>query len=363
LRIGMCPDPFILSDWSRLANPHLYWLAEAIQSMGAEIVGLLPWQVRNPHTWKQMNLDVIHLHWPAAVFNFRVRREPLQRIIPHTLVQKWVQHRLNQWEQAVRKAGVPLVWEVHDTLSHHAYGYNYAADFALHEKFYRLAAGVLLHGESCYPPVKELYGAEKIHETAPLGSFRGLYGPPISRAAALHALGLSCTGKVFSYLGTARPMRNAEASVSAFIKLAGPKDLLLIAGGGVEKYLPEHLDQRINVYSGVIPPELFLQLICASDFTLNDARHYLTSAIIRVAMSYACPVVAYPYGSALDIARDAAIWIPEAEDGLETAIRLALQMSENDRQKLCSAAVVHEQDLTWQACGHACQRMYQRVLK
>ncbi len=359
----MCPDPYMQSEWLLTANPILFWQAEAIQSMGVQIIGLLPWQARNPLTWQKMNLDVVHLHWPAGVFNFRVRREPLQKIIPHAFVQKWTQYRLDQWEGALRKTGVPLVWEVHDTLSHHAQGYNYAADFTLHERFYQLASGVLLHGESCYRPVQDLYGSEKIHVTASLGSYRGLYGPPISRAEALKALGFSCSGKIFSYLGTARPMRNARASVVAFMKQAGHEDLLLVAGAGVEKYLPDALDSRIRIHPGVISPALFHQFVCASDFIINDAKHYMTSAILRVAMSYACPVIAYPYGSALDMAKGAAIWIPDGLDGLDTAIRVALQMSEDDREKLSSAAAINEQLFSWQACGEACLRMYQRVLE
>ena len=359
----MCPDPFLVTEWSRTANPVLHWQADAIHAAGAEIIGLQPHQARNPEIWSKLNLDVIHLHWPAGIFNFRVRREPLQKVIPHGFVQRWMLYRLDAWEKAVRKIGIPIVWEIHDTLSHHAYGYNYTADFALHARFYSLANGVLLHGESCYQPVKDLFGAEKNYEISPLGSYQALYGPPISRNAALEALGLTSSGKVLSFLGTARPMRNAKASVSAFMKVAGPRDLLLVAGGGVEQYLPDSLDNRVKVYPGVIPPDLFLQLLCASDFTINDGAHYLTSAIIRVAMSYACPIIARPFGSALDMARDAAIWIPDTAEGLTSAIHTALQMSEETRLSLCSGAARNEQLLSWQANGEACLRIYQRVLK
>jgi hypothetical protein len=345
-----------------MANPILHWQAEAIQEAGGKIVALSPRQVQDPNDWRKMKLDVVHLHWPAGVYNFRVRREPLQKIIPHRLVLSWSRYRLHQWEQAVKQLAIPIVWEVHDTLSHHAQGYNYSADFALHKSFCQIASGLIIHGEHAYQPIVDQFGVEKPYEVGPLGSYQRLYGPPISRDIALEKLGLICRGKVLSYLGTARPMRNPEASISAFIRQAGPEDLLLVAGGGVQNYLPDDRDDRVKVYEGVLSPDLFHKLLCASDFVINDGHRYLTSAIIRAAISYARPVIARPFGSTLDMAQGAAVWIPDTPDGLVTAIQSALKMSMEYWGKLSAAAAEHESLLSWQGYAAACIRLYKQLI-
>ena len=361
IRIGMCPDPFLKTAWSTQANPHIYWLAEEIKKDGGEIIPISAKQVRNPDKLGDLHLDVLHLHWPAAAFNYYVRRWQVQKILPKKLVEVWARIQLSGWEKAMQKAGIPMVWEVHDLLSHHAVGYNYVPDVLLHQAFFRQSAGLILHGDHCYPPIREFFNGDKPYTSAVLGSFRPLYGPPISREEARSKLGIQCRGRIFSYLGSARPLRTPVKAAQAFIANAGEDDLLIIAGKNLDRYISEDLDNRIKVFHGMLPSDLFHQILCASDFVINDAPRYLTSAIIRVAMSYGRPVIAYPFGSAPDMAEGAAIWLDDSPDTLVRAIQMARAMDVAAWQKMSDAALKHENELTWESAGRACIALYEQV--
>ncbi|MBI9048063.1 MAG: glycosyltransferase [Anaerolineaceae bacterium] len=362
LKIGMCPNPFYETDWSRTANPNLIWQAEAIEQKGAEIIPLTRKQVQNPALWHTLHLDVVHLHWPAAVFNFIIRRKQIQMVLPQMFVVKWAERILKKWEKDVLKSGIPIVWQVHDILSHHAVGYNYPADLMMHETIFRSTDGLLLNGAGSLQPVVDFYGIEKPYCVAPLGSYRKLYGEPIPRDEALSRLGISTHGMVFSYLGTARPKRNPAATIEAFLQQANESDVLIIAGNNMNLYVTEQLDQRIKLFSGVIPAKQFHEIICASDFVINDGKKYLTSAIIRAAASYSKPVIAYAYGSAIDMAKNAAIWIDDDHGGLGGAIREASNVKSTEWQKLSDGAALNEKSLTWEENGIASMALYEQVI-
>ena len=362
VRIGMCPDPYFETEWSRNANPHLVWLANAIKESGGEIVPLTRKQAQQPHLWKEMNIDVVHLHWPGAVFDFYVSRRKVQKILPQEIVIKWAEFQMSQWKKSVQIEKVPIVWQVHDILSHHGVGYNRPADVILHRAIFHCCDGLILHGNGCYQPVHEFYKEDKPFAVAPLGSYRPLYGPAITKDEARKRLDLNNKGKVFAYLGTARLKRNAAASVKAFTEVASENDILLIAGNDQDLYLPKQLDSRIRLYHGVVPKSQFLEILCATDFVINDGPNYLTSAIIRTVVGYHRPVICYPYGSALDFADQCSIWIDDNKGGLHTAIQEASRMDEKTWQKLSEAASKNDLAFTWEQNGAACMALYEKVI-
>jgi hypothetical protein len=363
IRIGMCPDPYFETEWSRNANPHLVWMADSIQANGGEIIPLSSNQIQHPALWKKMNLDVIHLHWPAAAFNYNVARKPVQKVLPQTLVINWATMQLKHWQKAVQKQNVPIIWQIHDLLSHHAVGYNFPADQLLHRTLFNCSDGLVLLGQGSVQPVVDFYGEEKPYAIAPLGSYQPLYGESLSVEESKARLGLTNSGKIFAYLGTARPKRNASACVNAFLESASENDILLIAGTNQDLYTPKDLDPRIHVYHGFVPKTLFLEILSACDFVINDGPNYLTSAIIRTVVSYHKPVICYRYGSAIDYANGCAIWIDDQNGGLAAAIREASEINKETWRILSSQAVVNDGNFTWEQNGPACIELYRQVIQ
>ena len=70
----------------------------------------------------------------------------------------------------------------------------------------------------------------------------------------------------------------------------------------------------------------------------------------------------YPYGAALDMVRDAAIFIGEGEAALEQALLRALTVTDVEYNALREAASERNKERTWDIAGERCATLYRRLL-
>jgi glycosyltransferase involved in cell wall biosynthesis len=171
---------------------------------------------------------------------------------------------------------------------------------------------------------------------------------------------MKTSGKVFAYLGTVRPNRNPHASIVSFMKVAGSADRLVLAGMGLRAFLPEsNADPRIITFDRFLLPDDYRDLICAADFVINDGERYLTSAVIRTALSYGVPVIAHPYGATLDMAQGAALFI--GAEGVEGALREAMNMDRDRYELLCGEAHKRNDERSWEESGRKLDDYFRHV--
>ena len=137
----------------------------------------------------------------------------------------------------------------------------------------------------------------------------------------------------------------------------------MIAGQAVARFVKLGRDPRIRVLSGLLPDATLRDVFCASDFVINHAQRYLTSAVVRAAISYGVPVITYPYGTSLDMARGAAIFIDEESGGLDRALQRALAVSPSEYEALAQAARERNVERTWEQAGMACADLYNRLIE
>lgn len=364
-RVGMFPDPYDGSDWHRQGNPILAFLAESITETGWEVIPIQLREIRNPQQLRLLKVDVLHLHWPASIFpegNHTIRR--FLHLLPRKLLARLRVSRIDAWTELTENSGTPIVWQIHDLISHHLVGMGALslADELLHKRVYQLSEAIIIHELSCGQAVWELHGSQKPFAVAPLGDYSRVYGPRLGKEEARSNLDISGRGRILSYIGTVRRNRNPADVVGAFLKVRGPGDLLIIAGGGVARAIGTDVDPHVLVYNGFVPREVIRDIFCASDYVINHARKYLTSAVIRTAMSYAVPVIAYPYGSALDMCRDAAVFVGQQDHALEDAITAALGMDDNRYRAMVQAAIRRNSERKWKRAGAACAKLYEQVV-
>jgi glycosyltransferase involved in cell wall biosynthesis len=129
----------------------------------------------------------------------------------------------------------------------------------------------------------------------------------------------------------------------------------------MDQYADQSRDPRIVTYTGLLSNEKIRDVICASDFIVNDAQKYMTSAIIRTALSYHTPVIVNPYGAAEDMARGAAIFIQEDDDPVDDAIREALTMDTEEYMSLVRSAKERNAERTWDQTGNNLVRFYEKI--
>ena len=404
-RVGMYPDPYARDAWNRTFHPLLPILAEEISRHGWDVAPVTVETLAQPARLNDLGLQVLHVHWPEdilinlhnKVYDQTVNQRNGWKRLPSRIAEGCMrraygfalhgpgkqgstrdvhgtpdilQYRLakevRRYCRKLKAVGIPLVLQVHDIRCHgwardSALGYG---DPRLRKALVQIAAAVITQEECSWPIIFSQYPIPKHRVVAPLGDYATIHGPPIEKQVARRKLGVSASGRVFSYLGTARPNRNPRRTIQAFCKVAGEDDALVVGGNGMSGYIPEcgQTACRVQVFDGLLSNEQMRDLFCASDFVVNDAREYLTSAVIRAAMSYLVPVICFPYGAAVDMAQDAAVFIGGGESALEQALRRAITMTATQYDALRDAACERNKGRTWEIAGERCATLYDRLV-
>ncbi len=377
IRVGMFPSPFADDEWSRQGNEILHFIAEALEQEDCDIIALSQDDLRYPDHLTKQSIDVIHLHWPFLIYNFEEDRARAhqagiwgKRYIPG-LLHKWLDWKISRtslktvsnWAAHMRKSQIPLVWQIHDIISHHTQPNSpvFPADQMLYRAVYEYAGGIVLHEQSCADPVFARYGIRNHYTIGRLGDLSTTYGPQRDQKSAKESLRLTHTGKTFSYIGVARPNRNPRNACKAFLSVAGQQDRLLVAGLGIDAYTRDISDQRIMLYPGFQEPKRIRDLFCASDFVVNDGEQYMTSGVIRTAMSYGVPVITRPYGAAINMAQNAAIFIPESAEGLSRAFREAMHINSDTLNSMRATAAMRHKERTWKKFAESVTKLYREI--
>jgi len=131
---------------------------------------------------------------------------------------------------------------------------------------------------------------------------------------------------------------------------------------GVGKHVPIKSD-KIIIFDELLPNELLRNIFCASDYVINDAYEYMTSAVVRTAISYRVPVIVRKYGASIDMAKDAMIFIEDKIDGLENAIKYALNLDDVHYNMLVKAAESRNEERPWSQYGKTFDDLYSTLIK
>lgn len=384
MKIGMIPYGSG-DEWETNGNPHLMRIVESLNKLGWEVFGLVSDDFKTPNRLAEKGIDIILIHWPSCVFDVdgfsahtllgkcvleiqsRVPRDlnsvyyRLHKIIHELSLQtvNWL-HNLyinysaeqicNSIIKNITASRLPVIWEIHDLGSHHISNRLSMAEVE-HKflwKLYQVCSGIVIHESSCVEPVTQKYGSCRPYVVAELGTY--FYGKPVDKGEARQRLGIASSGKVFAYIGTARPNRNPLNAIISFGRVAGSEDKLVVASTGLGPYIPQELfDSRITVINRYLFPEELRDVFCSADFVINDGEQYLTSAVVRTAMGYGVPVIAYPYGATLDMAKNAALFI--GDGGLDEIIYEALHIDQIRYEVLCQEALNRNAERSWEMTG------------
>ncbi len=366
--VGMIPDPDVVNDWEKYGNPVIKFIANEIRNNSWQIEPInreMVW--KKPWLLKSKKIDLLHIHWPFTIYYIGNERR-IWKFIPKNLRFFLLKVRLYLWQSYIKRLKIPVVWEIHDLTSHHLYGDSASKgiDYFLYKTIFDLANGIIIHEDSCLPLILDHFKTEyKVYTTACLGDFSRVYGNRISREEALSNLGFPHTNynKIFGCIGTARKNRNPKEVVDAFLKTSKEDDLLLIGGKEVLKYIENPENPKVKIYDGFLPGSLLRDIVCASDYIVNNGKEYLTSAVIRTAISYHKPVIAYPFGSNIDMALGALIPISSHDEGITSAFQTVYSHTPADYQNLCLNAKKRDDERTWEQTGQKIVSLYEKIVK
>ncbi len=308
-------------------NPYQRLLAESVTEVGFEASAVHEWPRRAPllGTWlRQGRPEVLHLHW-IQEFLGGSPGTPTGRNV------RWFEWQL----KALKRAGVRIVWTVHNLKGHAAKGED-ANDVAAHKIMIEHADAIILHCEYAREALIELYqpsatARARMHVLLH-GSYVRQYDVDLEQEAARRALGLAEAGTIFAFVGSIRGYKNVGELLDAFMRVdLSPDDRLLIAGRPYPPKFGRKLeklasqDKRIVLELERLPEEQLTRILRAADAVVLPFRDILTSGSAILALSHGRPVIAPAMGCLPGtLPADATfLYDPDADDALAEAMSAA----------------------------------------
>ncbi|MBI5325180.1 MAG: glycosyltransferase [Ignavibacteriae bacterium] len=366
--VAVFPNPYLTDKWSSVMHPLLSTWAISLKEAGWNVIGLNAEDLYNTELIKNICPDVIIIHWTETLTTYFINQIPsgkiltsaISKVIPYLLRKKLansvtplVKTMIDEWSQKISKLNIKLISQVHELISHSFTEPGLAeCDNYMKSKVFEISSAFQTQEESSVPLIKKFYNSEKKYGITYLGDYTKFHGEIISKSEARIKLSLKENSRIISYIGTARKNRNPTEVIKSYLKAATGNSLLIVAGMGVGKYIPVKSD-KIIIYDELIPNEKLRNIFSSSDFVINDAYEYMTSAVVRTAISYHVPVIVRNYGASIDMASDASILIEDGLNGLDNAITKSLSLSAEEYNFLVNGAVLRNVERQWNQYGKA----------
>lgn len=275
-----------------LGNPYQQLLTMAmpehdITAMGAQNIGEGVRLIRGAN---HVDQRVLHLHW-------------LNVVLSGAKTAQEAKSRVDSFERtldALHKAGVRIVWTMHNVLPHESVFEE--LEVRIREIIVQRAEMVHVMNPDTLAMAEPYFGipADKVVRVEHPG-YQGYYPERMSRAAARAQFGFGPEEQVSLVLGAIKPYKGLLELAATFDRLsaAHPRKLnLLIAGGagsdeGTRRLLDlAALHPAIHVLPERIIPEDVWTLFAAADNAVIPYRASLNSGALVLALSMGVPVIA-----------------------------------------------------------------------
>lgn len=280
----------VLPDW-RKSNPYQRLLAEALEAQG--VACFFPQGYRRGLPISRALLpkprpDVLHLHWPTPYL-----RDP--RLFWRGLYSARTIADL----AIVRVAGIPIVWTVHNLITHDAKSPKLEWWFS--RRLARQVDSLIVHSEAARDAVvKELGVAPEKTSVIPHGPLADAYGAAPDRNEARDALGLPRDVPVALFFGMIRPYKGVPELLRAWDALGARRGdaVLRIVGSALDpQYAAQIADLAAEIPSvqvdlRFVPDEEVPVQMAAADLLVLPFAQSLTSGSVHLAQDYGLPVLA-----------------------------------------------------------------------
>lgn len=285
------------------------------------------------------------LNWlDTLYFHFVPRKLAIVlSLLPQPVRQRLAQSaagRVVRLSDDLQRLGVKIAFYYHDLQTFSRIPLIVDIDKICRVHFHQHANVVLFAEESARAQVRLSSYSARPSYICPLGSFRDYHGPLLDANDARSALGIKPNQTVLLALGTLRSNRSIDALVDAISK---HDDLFLLAAGRGNR---DQALRNARTFGGYSDNERIRALLSCADYVVHTGTDYLTSAVVRVAVSYNIPVVAHRFGSTKDMSQGALIDMGASCDLNGWLNNLPSRNSEAYRL-LQEAARARDEERTW----------------
>jgi beta-1,4-mannosyltransferase len=285
LTVLMMPD-------FRTRNPYQSVLSKAISDLGNKVS--FPYGYRRLFPLyravreQAAPVNVLHLHWLTPY----LRGKHLVSYLIYAL-------KLYTDVCLVRLRGVPIVWTIHNSLSHES-------------QFPRLelwamrwiasaASRVIVHSVAALQQLRQelrLSAAKMV--VIPHGHYREVYKPAVDKQVARERLGLPAESLIYLCFGLVRRYKNIEGLLKAWSQshTLSHINVLVLAGEALDLNYAEEIRGLAQSNTNVIlrlrhiPAEEVHLYFSAADIVVLPFSRTLTSGSLLLAMSFDKPIIA-----------------------------------------------------------------------
>jgi glycosyltransferase involved in cell wall biosynthesis len=269
---------------------------------------------------QRRQIDVLHVHWLELFFVYPGWAHSVRR---------WLSMMLGL--ALARVFGVRLVYTVHNIWQHESKRPGLVA--LANRWMLWLAHAVHVHDAETAEALKRRWGRRRHVFVIAHGNYVGAYPDIITRQEAREQLGLPPQAFVYLSLGRVRPYKGLEDLLQAFMQVASPDTLLVVAGEPQEAEFGQELralvqdDARFRLDLQFVPDDALQRYFRACDICVLPYRHVTTSGAAVLAFSFGTPIVAPRIGCFKLVADGGRgiLYAPEDDASLEQALREARQ--------------------------------------
>jgi beta-1,4-mannosyltransferase len=308
-------------DWDD--NPYQRMLAQHLTNAGIETVCRKSLKVvLSEHLSGERRIDVVHLHWLNSL-------APSPLSLGRAIVLLSRIHKL-------RKAGVKVVWTVHNLLPHESR--LQWLDKILASIVARLAQAIVVHSRGARKEVVAAFRLqnEKIH-VIPHANYVDYYDNRVGKLEARKRLGLDKQDLVFLYLGAIRPYKGVTELIGSFQRTAKEDARLVIAGKPLNRRIEEEVNrciedpERIIFRPGYVADDELQIYLNAADVVVFPYKRLLTSGALVLGMSFGKVCLAPRLDTITDYVDEKGAFLYEPNDGAALAKAIAQAILERER--------------------------------
>lgn len=285
-------------------------------------------------------LDTLYTHFIGRYRSIVISQLPLpiQDSVAFAIFGK-----IKQVLQGLKANGYRIVFYFHDTISFTRISLFQKIDALVRPFLYEWSDAVVFAEKSARDEIFSRFGACSSPYISCLGNYREFYGKLPDQQQCRNEFGVPTGATVILAAGTLRRNRKIDDIIDV---ISSKHDLFLLAGGAGHQSL-----RKENIYSvsGFLEESLMLRMISCTDYFLHTGRDYLTSATVRMGISYYKPIIAELFGSTIDMSKGALVEYPSDRAQLQRVMAELPRAGSLAYDRLVKEASLRDAERTWES--------------
>jgi len=300
--------------------------------------------------------NIIHFHWPEHICD---RHNSSGR-------EDEILEKLRVAFQAFHKAGVKIVWPMHNLAAHLKLYPAY--EKRVYEFYAEIADGIIHHSNWGKAKALQTFKYKGKHILIPHGYFHNDDCCTLNKSEARKQLEIPFSSNVFFTLGGIIPYKKIEALIDAILLRNNKNDLVIIGGRGEEEYVKDLKKQTEGssqfrfITEFMSTESLALHARAADAFLFSHGEDNLTTGSPHMSQAFLLPQITQDAPYTREVLGEAAIYF-QGNDGASGLANAIEEFTNNDHSDMVSFLKEGRKQYTWKKIGNTTAQFYEELCK